>query len=304
MKILIVGATGYIGNALAEHLVGAGHDVRGTARSQAGVERLQSQGITPVHLGAAPESLLIGNAIAADATINVSDADNLPLAQLLVGAITGTGKMLIHTSGSSIVVDDAEGEFATDDIYEDDAPFTPLPHRLPRVGVDQFVRSAGITHGIRTAVICPTTVYGYRQGLEVDSDQLPRLVTKTLAQNAGVYIGKGQNIWSHVFLGDLCELYELALHKAPSASFFFAENGESTYHAIGEALSRRFGFKGKVESWDIDSAIAEIGLLARAGLASNCRVRSTNAKRILGWKPTGPGLLEVIANSPLVQKEH
>jgi hypothetical protein len=58
------------------------------------------------------------------------------------------------------------------------------------------------------------------------------------------------------------------------------------------------GFGGRTESWDINEAARELGdELARFGLASNSRVRAINARRLLGWKPSGPPILEAIENN-------
>ncbi len=143
-------------------------------------------------------------------------------------------------------------------------------------------------------VICPTTVYGNGRGLQVDSDQIPKLTKKSKESGAGLYLGKGVNRWSNVYIDDLVDLYLLALEKAPSASFFFAENGEENYQRIAESISRQLGFGGKTESWPPDEAIAEYGDWARFALGSNSRVRAVNARRLLGWTPSGPGILEAI----------
>jgi hypothetical protein len=63
---------------------------------------------------------------------------------------------------------------------------------------------------------------------------------------------------------------------------------------IAESISKRLGFGGKTDSWPADDAIAEYGDWARFALGSNSRVRAVNARRLLGWKPSGPPLLEAV----------
>jgi hypothetical protein len=87
--------------------------------------------------------------------------------------LTGSEKPLIHTSGSSIVYDYARGDFESPKIYHDDSYIQPLPIREARVAIDRFVRTSGISLGIRAIVICPTTIYGAGRGLKKDSDQFP-----------------------------------------------------------------------------------------------------------------------------------
>jgi nucleoside-diphosphate-sugar epimerase len=162
------------------------------------------------------------------------------------------------------------------------------------VAIDRFVRTAGISLGIRAIVICPTTIYGAGRGLKKESDQIPKLIKKSKERGAGVYIGQGVNRWSNVYIDDLIDLYLLALEKAPSGSFFFAENGEEQYKSIAQSISKSLGFGGKTESWPIADAIAELGDPVRSSLASNGRVRATNARRLLNWSPKGSSLLENI----------
>ncbi len=294
MKIFITGASGYIGGSVAVHLRDQGHDVTGLVRSDENAARLAALGVVPV-VGHLAETAVIARAVqASDAVINTAEADDVDLLKPLLAALTGTGKALIHTSGSSIVVDDARGEVASSIIFSDDDPYTPMPHRLKRVAVDRLVRTAGVSGGIRAAVICPTMVYGAGRGLRRDSHQIPLLIAKSRSIGAGAYIGKGAPIWSNISIDDLVTLYSLAVKKAPAGAFFFAENGEATFLEVAETISRSLGLSGETQSWSLDDAVAEIGGVARVALATNCRVRATNARRLLGWAPDGPSLTEAL----------
>ncbi|MHC8333950.1 NAD-dependent epimerase/dehydratase family protein [Pseudomonas sp. LB3P25] len=212
----------------------------------------------------------------------------------LVTALAGTGKTLIQTSGSSIVCDDAMGGEPSLAIYADDQPFTPMLHCVPRIEIDRTVRTAGVTQGLRAFVISPSTVYGKGLGMKVESDQLPKIVAKSKELGAGVYIGSGKTIWSNVNINDLVDLYLSALERAPSSSFFFAENDESTFESIARAVSMPLGFEGKTLSWDINDAMSEFGGFARVALATNARLRATNARKLLNWQPSGPSLEQAV----------
>ncbi len=294
MKIFVTGASGYIGGTLAQRLVQEGHQVHGLVRSAEKARLLEQRGILPVP-GTLDDGAILRNAATeADAVVNAASSDHRAAIEALIDAMTGSEKPLIHTSGSSIVYDDARGDFESPKIYHDDSYIQPLPIRETRFAIDRFVRTSGISLGIRAIVICPTTIYGTGRGLKKDSDQIPRLIKKSKERGAGVYIGQGVNRWSNVYIDDLVDLYLLALEKAPSGSFFFAENGEESYKRIAESISRSLGFGGKTESWPLADAIAEFGESMRSSLASNSRVRATNARRLLQWSPKGPPLLEVI----------
>jgi nucleoside-diphosphate-sugar epimerase len=294
MKIFLTGATGYIGGSLAIRLVEEGYQVQGLVRSKEKAQLLENEGIYPVLGSLDDEDVLAKAAKDADGVINAASSDHRAAVEALVKALAGSEKPLIHTSGSSIVCDDARGEFQSPKVYNDDSYVVPVPMRESRIAIDRFVRSAGVYQGIRAIVICPPTIYGNGRGLQPDSDQIPKLTKKSKERGVGLYVGKGLNRWSNVYIDDLVDLYLLALEKAPSGSFFFAENGEEAYKTIAESISKRLGFGGKTDSWPADDAIAEYGDWARFALGSNSRVRAVNARRLLGWKPSGPPLLEAV----------
>jgi nucleoside-diphosphate-sugar epimerase len=294
MKIFLTGATGYIGGSLASRLVREKNQVLGLVRSKEKAKLLEQRGIQPVLGSLDDAAILEAAAREADAVINAASADHRPAVEALVKALARSEKPLIHTSGSSIVCDDARGEFESPKVYTDDSYFVPVPMRESRIAIDRFVRSTGVYQGIRAIVICPPTIYGNGRGLQQDSDQIPKLMKKSKEQDVGLYLGKGLNRWSNVYIDDLVDLYLLALEKGPSGSFFFAENGEEAYKAIAESISKRLGFGGKTDSWPADDAIGEYGDWARFALGSNSRVRAVNARRLLGWKPSGPSLFEAV----------
>ena len=48
MKVFLTGATGYIGQVVAERLVAAGHEVLGLARNEVAEAKLRERGIEPL----------------------------------------------------------------------------------------------------------------------------------------------------------------------------------------------------------------------------------------------------------------
>ncbi|MFT8555508.1 MAG: NAD-dependent epimerase/dehydratase family protein [Zymomonas mobilis] len=285
MKIFLTGTTGYIGGSVARYLTDLGHEVRGLVRQSEKAQALQDIGISPVQGSLDDSALLAEEAKAADAVIHAANSDHLASVQTFLEAMKGSGKAFIHTSGSSVVGDDARGAYERPDIFADDTPFVPMDIRKDRVAINEIVRIAGVRDGIRTIVFCPTMIYGESLGLSAKSDQLPKIYAQSRKVGAGAYIGTGLNRWSNVHIRDLAELYRLALERAPSASYFYAENGETSFIEIATSISNALGFKGKTQSWSADDAIAELGDWARFAIGSNSRVRAVNARRLLGWVP-------------------
>jgi nucleoside-diphosphate-sugar epimerase len=293
MKIFITGASGYIGGSVAAALIAAGHQVSGLARSSQTADALAGLGIAPERGDLDDCAVLAAAAPAADATIYAANAGHRGAAEALVAALAGSGKSLLHTSGSSIVGPRARGELV-EAVFDEDTSFTPTPQRAPRVDIDKLVRAAA-GNGVRSTVIAPSLSYGRGRGLNPHSIQVPWLIA--LAKKAGVakHIGSGENRWSNVHIDDLVGLYLLAIEKAPAGAFYFAENGENSMREACEAISRMLGFGGRAQSMTVDEAAAEWGEgPANDTMASNSRVRAKRARADLGWRAEGPSLIEEI----------
>lgn len=296
MKVFLTGASGYIGGSVAKVLIDAGHEVFGLVRNQEKASAVANFGVRPVIGTLEDQEILIANAANADAVIHMANSDHRAAVETFIETLTGTGKVFIHTSGSSVVGDDVLGETTTADIYTEETPFVPMDIREERVAINNFVRRAGIDHRVRTVVIVPSMAYGNALGLDVESDQLPVIFKKSIEHKAGVYLGAGVNRWSNVHIADLTNLYLLALKKAPSASYFYAENGEESYKDIAGFVSEALGYGGKTQSWLAEDALAELGDWARFALGSNSRVRAVHARNLLGWKPSHESLADWIKN--------
>lgn len=291
MKIFITGAAGYIGGSVAQRLVLDGHDVTGLTRSHDKAELLQSRGITPVIASLEDSAALTAAAQAADAVIHTADADHAASVETLVSALEHTGKLLIHTSGSSIAADHADGAFAATTPLSEDDWFIPVSFREPRIAMNRLVRQAAIDRGVRGVVIAPAMVYGIGHGLQPDSDQLPKIIGLSRQAGAGVYFGEGRNIYSNVYIDDLVDLFAILIDKAPGGSIFFAENGHASFAEIASLIAGLPGLDGRTVSIPIETTIAQYGEVGRLGVASNSYVRAENARR-LGWTPKGLSLSE------------
>jgi len=290
-KVFITGATGYIGGSVAAHLAHNGYEVTGLARKAADIPRLEALGIRAVQGDINNETVI--TAQAADAIINAASADNAPVVATLLAAIAGTGKTLIHTSGSSVAGDKAAGEHGPQTRYSV-IPTEPPPEKAERVAIDRTVTGAA-EQGLRTIVVCPTMIYGDGLGIKRDSIQVPLLRQAARQYQAGVFIGKGANVWSNVHIRDLAQLYQLALEKAPAGAFYYAENGEAAIFDIAVAISRMLGFNGKTRSLSINEAIELWGVEgAHFGLGSNSYVSAERAREELGWRPAEKDILQYV----------
>jgi nucleoside-diphosphate-sugar epimerase len=292
MKVFCTGASGYIGGSVTAHLVAAGHHVTGLVRTREKADAVRARGIQPL-LGTLDDGECLAQAAqAADIVVNAASADHKAAVAALLGALAGSGKPFIHTSGSSIVGTRARGH-RSDAIFDENSPITPSPARAARVALNDFIVSYR-DKGCRPVIICPSLIYGLGHGLEPDSMQVPLLIGLARKRGCAAHAGPGENIWSNVHIDDLVTLYALAIEKAPAGAFFFAENGENSMREICEAINRMLGSEAAPSAMSMEEAIAEWGQgLAEDTMASNSRVRAARARQ-LGWKPKARSLIEEI----------
>jgi nucleoside-diphosphate-sugar epimerase len=291
MHVFITGATGYIGGSIAVKLLANGHRVSGLTRTEQGAAALRGFGIEPVTSSLIDAATLARAAGKADAVINAANSDDPLSVEAMLPALTGSGKTFIQTSGSSVIGDRAAGE-PSHRIFHEDSVYEPLPERAMRVAIDRKILAA--THeGVRSIVIRPTLIYGLGHGAHRDSVQVPKLIAVAKKFGAPRHVGRGLNIWSHVHVDDIVDLYLAALERAPAGSLFYAENGECSMRALTEAIGRVLGDRAP-EPWPVVDAFAELGAGAFTTYSSNSRVRADKARAMLGWAPKGPSLFDEI----------
>ena len=299
MNIFLTGAAGYVGGAVADRLQRAGHAIRGLVRRADQAAALAARGIAPVQGELDDRELLMREARSADAVINAASSDHRAAVDCLLEALQGSGKPLLHTSGSSVIADDARGDVLTPAIFDEGTPLIVRPERQARLAIDQSILRAAAA-GVRSVVLCNSMIYGIGAGLHERSVQVPRLVAQARRSGVVRVLGQGANRWSNVHIEDVAALYQLALERAPAGAFYFVENGEASYAEIGAAIARRLSL-GPVQTWTFDEAKSELGEgAARFSFGSNSRVRATRARRELGWAPEHASLIRWIeAEMPL-----
>src|ERR1700731_204435 len=157
MQVFVTGANGFIGGAVAAALIAAGHKVRGLVRNKAKASAVAAHAVQAVVGSLDDAALLQAEARAADAVVNAASSDHRDAVEALIAGLTGSGKPLLHSSGSSIVADLAMGE-PSDQIFHEGRPIEPEPAKAARVAIDRLVLDAP---GVRSVIRFEATEDGF-----------------------------------------------------------------------------------------------------------------------------------------------
>ena len=286
MRIFLTGASGYIGSAIAEALQMAGHTVTGLARSDEAAARLRARGIE-VRRGDLYDEAGLGEAAReAEGVIHAASTGGTDMAQTdrdavrsIISALEGTNRPFIYTSGVWV-----HGN--TDrHVADEESPLNPASIVAWRPAVEQLALSAA-ERGVRSVVIRPVMVYGRGGGLFAE------FLRSAKERGAVRFVGTGENRWSVVHVEDLADLYVRALEQAEAGTLLLAAEGDSlTVRELALAAARGAGVEGRIEAWPVDEARRSLGGFADA-LTLDQQISAAKAKRLLGWTPKAPSVLE------------
>ena len=281
MRIFVTGSTGWVGSAVVEELVGAGHQVTGLARSESKTAALAAAGAEVLRGTLDDLDILRAAASAADAVIHTAfnhdfsrfaenAAQDERAIETLGGALEGSDRPLIVTGGLAML---AHGRVATE---ADVAPFIPS---LPRKS-ESAARTLA-ERGVRaTTIRLSTSVHGLG-----DRAFIPFLIGLARDKGVSAYVGDGLNRWPGVHRLDAARLYRLVLeHGATESAYHGVADEGVPFKQIAEVIGRRLGLP--VESRGQEHFDWFGGFAAMDMPASSARTRS-----LLGWEPTGPDLL-------------
>lgn len=286
MRVLVTGATGYLGSAIASALRADGHDVVGTARNAEGEEALRTAGFGVVAADLLdPEALALA-AAAADAVVHAAAingperaaADRAAVGSMLE-ALAGRGAAFVYTSGTWVLGDTG------DSVATEKWPCLPLPVNAWQLEVEQLVLSAH-TGGLRTAVVRPATVHGASAGA------LAGFVGQARKRGSVRVVGTGAQIWSTVHRDDLADLYVRVVHGIDAGGVFHGASGFGyPVRDLALAAAIAAGGEPRVLEWPLEEARARMGDIAQA-FVLNQRVEAQRSRSVLGWVPRGPTALE------------
>ena len=290
MKILVTGASGWIGSASVKELIAAGHHVLGLARTDATAAKVAKLGAEVVR--GSLDDLAGLRAATARAEGVVHLGYNHDFSQMAAAAQTDRAAIdafadVLQGSGGPLLIASGTLGLATGRVGTE--------ADMPNAGVHPRTGNAAYTlglaeRGVRSIVVrfAPTV-----HGAGGDHGFVAVLAGIARAKGVSAFIGEGLNRWPAVNRLDAGRLVQLAVDKATPGTVLHAvaEEGIATRDiaaAIGQFLHV------PVESIPADHAKAHFDWLGMF-FGADAPASSARTRELLGWTPTHATLLEDIA---------
>jgi nucleoside-diphosphate-sugar epimerase len=291
MKVFVTGATGFIGSAVVQELLRAGHEVTGLARSEESSEKLKALGakvlkgsledLESLKKGASESGGIIHTGFIHDFSKFKENCEIDRKAIHAMGSVLlGSHRPLIITSGIGLLTSGKLG-------VETDIPNGSLN---PRIASEEAARSL-MDRGVHVSIVrLPPSVHG-----KGDHGFVPFLMNFAREKGISAYVGKGENHWPAVHRFDAATLFKLALEKGAKGACYHgvAEQG-IPFKDIAEAIGKKLNLP--VKSIDQSEASSHFSWFAHFA-AIDVPASSKETRDQLGWKTEGIDLLTDISNS-------
>lgn len=280
MRVFVTGASGWVGAAVVDELLAAGHAVLGLARSDSAAAAIAARGAA-VQRGTLDDLAVLQQAAAqCDAVVHTGflhdfsrfaeccELDRRAIAAL-GEALRGTARPLLVTSGMATA---AEGRVAT----EEDAPRLSSP-TYPRAS-EETARQLAADGVCAATVRLPPSVHG-----EGDYGFVPHLIALAREKGVSAYIGGGNNRWPAVHRFDAARVYRLALERGTPAATLHAVADEGiAFREIAEAIAH--GLKLPAVSLTHPQAADHFGWFLPFA-SFDVPASSQRTREWLGWQP-------------------
>ncbi|MEM2907550.1 MAG: NAD(P)-dependent oxidoreductase [Candidatus Odinarchaeota archaeon] len=245
MKILITGASGFLGSHLIEHLASKGYQIIGMVRENSNIELIENlvselryadlskpetiksvvQGVDVViHLAA---YYTFHGSKKLYQKINVEGTEHLAEA-----ALKNKVKRLIYCSTTEVI-----GPVPNPPADEDTEPNPVYEYGKSKLKAEETVKKYGLK-GLEYTIIRPSGIYGPRNVNDVSYWTITCFAKNSLGTR--FIVGSGENLVQFVHVKDVVEGFTLALEKSDKSrnqTYIISEDKAYTYNEVYKILA-------------------------------------------------------------------
>jgi nucleoside-diphosphate-sugar epimerase len=288
MRVVLTGATGFVGSHVLTELQVHGHEVTALVRDDAQADTVAAHGATAAVVDLYDRPAVVSVLGAADGAVHTASPGDATSADLdsavvdaAIEAFAGTGKPYIHISGLWI--------YGSNLSITEDSPLNPPAMVAWKEPIERRVLAA---KDMRSVVIVSGVAYGDGGG------GIPGLLLGSPRDEGGnlIMLGTGQQHWSTVHVADLADFFRRVLEDGSARGRYVIGNGlNPTLAELTEAAAVAAGAPGAVPGSD-DEARARLGDYFAEVLLLDQRTDAAKARAELGWRPSHSGLVDEFRN--------
>jgi len=244
-KILVTGATGFIGSHLVEALLSEGYEVKCLVRRTS--DYLRRLGAEVVRGDITVRETLRGICKDIDVVYHLaalSGKYGTPREMLWKANVEGTKNLLeecvksnvehfIYTSSFTVTGPSKKGA-----LINESFPYNPLTaYELTKAVAEQLVLKYYNDYGLPVTIIRPSNVYGPRDVRLLE-------LFKTICEGRFILIGRGKGVTHFVYISDLIQGFKLCLKRKGDGEIFnIAGDRPVTWREFAEIVAKEYGRK-------------------------------------------------------------